>query len=389
MQIHCPCAGSGAMNKSKKREDWKKRRQLLGEAVCGFVNAQTADEAYFPILTGIQQIEEFNFSFIEEVQEVFPTMRNIKPPPKDWSEEKEEMTSYEDKFNADLREKLGSNFCWRYIRDDQCFELNSIYIEENLPLHSSLLPSEDEQISKMIEAGTLKLFANDPKLSEIFHNKALIEDISNLQKVWTRFNTIVLHKRIHAQQKNVRGIFDALINGKPIKEDYRLADSKPGYALSQYLKIYNEMPKYIVEVCQQDSLEKLYPTREEDYLSINLPLKWFDRIKSDLAYCLIEFLLSGYQKSLKRCDVCSKFLVHPTRKRCSDECRRIATKQYDTEYKQFVRLEQFVDDVKEKCKKADDLYLGENRKLLARMRKFRLPENQVMERLKKDLKEDS
>ena len=49
--------------------------------------------------------------------------------------------------------------------------------------------------------------------------------------------------------------------------------------------------RYIVKSDQQDSLKELYPIREEDYLSINLPLKWLDRIRSDLAYCLIKFLI--------------------------------------------------------------------------------------------------
>jgi len=351
----------------------KERRQLLGEAVCGFVNAQTTDEAYFPILTGIQQLEKFSSSFIEEIKKVFPAMGNITPPPKKFQKERDKIRSHEDKVLSGLREKLGSHFEWRYIRPDQCFELNSKYVREGVrhnpmsfssPFDRFLLPSEDEQILRMIEAGTLKLFASDPKLSEIVHNKSVIEDISNLQKSWTRHNTIVLHMRIRGQQERMRGILDSLVfknsfgqevtrrrkvdgqartvaidlwlemlqnhrnfaldiyinsgelRHQPIREDDRLF---------KYLKIYNKMPRPIIEFDQQDSTKERYPIREEDYFENNLPLKWFDRIESDLAYCLIEFLINEDRRKLKKCPYCHHFFIADDIKRVkcySDDCRK-------------------------------------------------------------------
>jgi hypothetical protein len=190
-----------------------------------------------------------------------------------------------------------------------------------------------------------------------------------------------LHKRIQTEQERIREILDALIYKKPIKKDLILTDAELDHnLLSQYLEIYNKMPRSIIEFDQQDILKERYPILEEDYLRINLPLKWLGRITSDLAYCLVEFLLSEYQKNLKRCDVCSKLLMHPTRKRCPGECTRIATKQYDTEYKQDDRWEQFVSDVKQKCKTVDDLH--RNPKLMRRARSFRFGLEGVIERLK-------
>ena len=115
----------------------KEKRELFGEAICGFVNSQTTDEAYSPILTSIQKISRFSSSFVKEIRKVFPTIGDINPPPKDWKEEKEEITSYEDKFNSGFREKLGSHFWWRYNRPDQFFELNSEYflVSASKPLH--------------------------------------------------------------------------------------------------------------------------------------------------------------------------------------------------------------------------------------------------------------
>ena len=211
----------------------------------------------------------------------------------------------------------------------------------------------------------------------------LLKQQHDLQKGWTRFNTIVLHKRIQAQQNSVRKILDALISEKPLTKDI---------SFYEYVELYNKMPRFIIEIDQQDilNLKERYPILEEDYLRINLPLKWLDRIKSDLAYCLIEFLLSGYQKDLKRCAVCSKFLVHPSRKRCPGECTQIAQKESDKDYKRFLRWEEFVDDVKkEKCKTDDDLY--RNPRLMRRARSFRFGPEGAIERLKasKVLKSDS
>ena len=89
----------------------KERRKLFGEAVCGFVNAQTTDAAYFPILASIQEIFDFSPSFIEEVKKVFPSTSKITPPPKkNWEEEVTEISSHEDKVLSALQENLGPHF---------------------------------------------------------------------------------------------------------------------------------------------------------------------------------------------------------------------------------------------------------------------------------------
>jgi len=93
------------MRKFNKKTEKAKRKQLLGEAVCGFARAQTTEEAYFPILTGIQKISNHSPSFIEEIKKVFPTIGNITPPPKDIREELKEITSHENKLLTVLREK--------------------------------------------------------------------------------------------------------------------------------------------------------------------------------------------------------------------------------------------------------------------------------------------
>jgi hypothetical protein len=219
-----------------------------------------------------------------------------------------------------------------------------------------LLPPEDEQISKMIEVGTLKLFANDPKLSEIVRNKSVIEDISNLQKSWTRHNTILLHERIRGQQDTVRGILDSLVFkrffGQEVKRkqkvdgqtsmeainlwremlrnhrdfaldiymssgEFRHDPIREDDRFSEYLGIYNKMPRPI-EFDQRDTLKDRRLISEEDYFSINLPLKWLERIKSDLAYCLIEFLIpEDNRRHMGKCPYheCEKYFIATDQKK--------------------------------------------------------------------------
>jgi hypothetical protein len=392
----------------------KERRQLLGDAVCGFVNAETTDEACFEVLAGIQQIEEFEFSssFIEKVKEVFPAIGDITPPPKNLQKEKDEIDFLQDKILSRLREKFGPPLEITCKRHDQSFvirfhnskiedffeltewkqavflramrrpwpdsprsvdyrhyplrELNLLpaytqefyeaktsnlvrfeddfgeegrFTEEGLENFTKNLfgqTEDDDEEEEKAEEKTSDKKGEDSKKEEVASSESEdeekeeeeseeqesdyekviseIDDIENLQhdlqKGWTRFNTIVLHKRIQAEQERIREILDALIYKKPIKKDLILTDAELGHnLLSQYLEIYNKMPRLIIEIDQQDilNLKERYPILEEDYLSINLPLKWLDRITSDLAYCLVEFLRAEENKKyIGRCQNCEK-----------------------------------------------------------------------------------
>jgi hypothetical protein len=385
----------------------KERRQLFGEAVCGFVNAQNTDEAYFPILASIQKISRFSSSFIEKVKEVFPTMKNIAPPLKDWKEEREEMRSQEDKVLSALQEKLGPPLELSCNRPAQSLVISlpsskvddffrSTFSEKAPFINALRTPSGLELLpmdfSEPLPGGTKFRYPHEPYVataSEVyeanssaleFDDESVIDNIHNveldLQEPWTRLNTIELHGGIRTQQEAVRELLKLIIRGRRLGGDSRFW---------AYLKIYNEMPKSKIEFDQQDSFRERYPISRRDYLSINLPLKWLDRIKGDLAYCLIGFLRFEKKENLRKCDVCSKFFVHHSRKWCSDECTRIGKKEYDTEYKQFVRWELFVDDVKKKCKTIDDLYNNDNTNLLTRARRFKCGFDEVIERLKKVL----
>jgi hypothetical protein len=326
----------------------KKRRQLLGDAVCGFVNAQTTDEAYFPILASIQNIFDFSPSFIEEIKKVFPAMWNITPPPKARSEEWDLMSSLEDKVLSALKEKLGPPLELSCNRHDQSLviSLPSSKFEDfwKLP-HSKRFPF----VQAMRTPSGLELlgidfsppwsgksefrYLDEPYVtmaSEVYKAKpstlepdveSAIDEIFyaelNLRESWTRYNTIELHDLIQIQQETMRELLDLVIH------DRRLGGDSRFFA---YLQIYNKMPRSKIEFDMQDNLKEPYPIREEDYFRINLPIKWLDRIESDLAYCLIEFLMpEGNRKYIGKCPYCRQFFIkkQTNRVKCySDDCEK-------------------------------------------------------------------
>ena len=323
----------------------KERRQLLGDAVCGFVNAQTTDEAYLPILNGIQKIFDFSPGFVEEIKKVFPTMGNITSPPKTYDEEWNKIISQEDKVLSGLRKKLGAPF---ELSCDRHRQLIVISLPSSKLLDFHELPEWKQAVVHIASMGMgptrFRLADFSPlKGYKVRHASAMeydyefdlqdhedmqeaivamtsgqesvLDDIKNLeldlQKSWTRFHTVVLHKEIAIQQKAVGRMLDSLIYNKPIKKDLSLTDAEIGYdLLSRYLEIYNKMPRSIIVVDEQDILKERYPIRDEDYLSINLPLKWLDRITGDLAYCLIEFLMpERNRKYMGKCPYCHHFFI--------------------------------------------------------------------------------
>jgi hypothetical protein len=385
---------------SKYKEEEKKRRQLLGEAVCGFVNAETTDEACFAILTGIQRIWGFNPSFIEEVRKVFPAIGNIESPPKDLMEKddaKQERIACEKKVLSSLREKLAPDVEVKYNSNDHSFDL---YKKEPIESHRSLRNLFFRRPPKLHH--WKKFSASHPDFLELVEDKSIIDDMLDLEKCWTRGITISLQWSIQNEQGHMRRILDMLFLGKSIIYEHggdvfaaKKALAQQGYdgmlPFSIYLSIYNELSKSMerranpIKIELRDGSSGPYPISEEGYLSTKLP-KWHDRIRNDLAYCLIEFLRSENIKNLKKCDVCFTFFVHPRREWCSDRCTRIGKRRYDREYKQLVRLEEFVDVVKEKCETMKDFH--DNPKLVTRARRFECGLDVVVERLKKDLKED-
>jgi hypothetical protein len=325
----------------------KKRRQLFGEAVCGFARVQTTKEANHAILTGIQQTEkDFSSSFVEEAKKVFPSGENIISSDAPLREQREEISSLEDKVLSSLGKELGIDI--EHVRcnqQEQSFELGpkylkklspteraivletEWYIKESLfsPIEEPMDYSDLEHIYKMAQDGTIKVFALEPSFLETLEDESLINDIILLNKLWTSYNTIIFYKGIKRHQEKVRKFLSWL--NHPTATHPTATQQEHHLLFVECLKIYNEMPKYSFETDQQGNLRKHYQIREEDYLSINLPLKWLDRIKSDLAYCLIEFLiLGGNREHIYTCDKCKGFycpkILH-TRDHyfCSDKCR--------------------------------------------------------------------
>jgi hypothetical protein len=353
-------AGSGAVSEANLTE--RERRHLLGEAVCAFARAQTVKEANRAILTGIQKLENFTSSFIEEVRKVFPSQADIRASAPSSSEHNEifkalwdKIIAQEDKVLSGLQEEkvlsrlakeLGTDIeSVRCNQQEQSFVLTpkgdyvfrtraerAIGLElqwflEQLsfsPIDEPMDYSDLEHIYKVAKNETVKVFALDLSFLETLKDESLINDIISLNKLWTSYNGLVFYRGIKWHQIKTNRILKWLTD-----PSCSLKDQQAHYLLFEYLEIYNEMPKHVFEIDNEGNPRKRYQIHEEDYLSINLPLKWLDRIKSDLSYCLIEFLMTeGYRKWIYRCDNCRSFYVPKIlhtpksgRNFCSDKCR--------------------------------------------------------------------
>jgi len=210
-------------------------------------------------------------------------------------------------------------------------------------------------------------------------HESVFDNIKNLeldlQKSWIRFNTIMMHEEIAIQQRILGKILDSLIfkklfgqevkrklkvDGRTVKVamskwlemlqkhrdfaleiyinsgEFRHKPIREDVRLSYYLQVYDEMSKYVIKIDMEDNLKKFYPISEEDYLSINLPRKWLERIRTDLAYCLIEFLLNEDKRKLSKCTACLQFFIADDIRRTvcysPKECKKIRKRRYQKDY---------------------------------------------------------
>jgi len=94
------------------------------------------------------------------------------------------------------------------------------------------------------------------------------------------------------------------------------------------------------------------------------------------------FLEAGPTHHLRQCDICDKYLIHPTRKRCV-ECGIEYERKAERLRKAAKRYENFVNDVKKSSPTFRD-YLRNN-KLVARGKRFKRDYGEVLNHLIKIL----
>jgi hypothetical protein len=359
---------------------------MLGQIIIDFVNAETTDEACLKHSENIQKLFGFSPDSTKMIKERFPSISSLTPPPRTPIAE----IQIPDPYSVDitpcfatlpgvsrvhtLADELGSELSEEIedLRRQDRETLESLREK----LHSGGDDSWVERCLYLIDTGKWRMLYSNyvESIVEKIGDISVGDHIADLERIRTRAQTLALHGRIYRAQYILEGILEDVVKGCQLDEIRGFSD---------VIEIYNNLPKGKADFDNSSSLIKLPLIDERDY-KIHSSTNFYGRLREDLAYCLIEFLIiEKSRKSLGKCDVCLKFFIHPTSKRCSDECRKIAKKKYDTGYKQDDRWEQFVYDVKEKCTKIDDL--NKHPELLTRARRFRFGLDGVIERLKEVL----
>ena len=165
-----------------------------------------------------------------------------------------------------------------------------------------------DRISRLVQVGHAieELMINlDPGRYEELH--LLAEDHREV---------IDFHQKMEAIQAECRQILDVEIDGRPFNEIPALAD---------FVDVYNESGIHRVTIGAGGCLAAEKPFNESKYLAVKKIGDWFDIVREDTAYCLIEFLKSDKgRKFLKKCRTCCKYFMARQphiQKYCTRQCR--------------------------------------------------------------------
>ena len=165
-----------------------------------------------------------------------------------------------------------------------------------------------DQISRLVHVGhaieELMLDLNPGRYEELH---LLAEDYHEV---------VDIYQKIEVIQSDCRQILDVEIEGRPFNEIPALAD---------FVDIYNESGIHRVTIGEGDCLAVEKPFNERKYFAVKKIGDWFDIVREDTAYCLIEFLKSDKSRRyLKKCRTCCKYFIARQphiQKYCTRQCR--------------------------------------------------------------------
>ena len=287
------------------------QERLLGQAVVDFVNAENTDEAAFQHFRKIQQIAGFPPTFAERAKKVFPS---IAPYMALRVSEKKliEKIIEERRQNIRLNEQLKNmNDC--YLEDYDWKNMTLFF--RQVHLIESLVDGEREVDVLEGEAFELHLDEIEHKAKERFGktlNVSVIQELRRLMKLGSKIfelksslddsrirklfelaqeyeRTVRIHRSIGQIQKDLRSILNNIIRGKHLKKNHLFVG---------FLETYNRIQKSKVYLTNEDLLSIGLPFDEKAYFHLDgfpeteYSSQWPARFRDDLAYCLIEFLIS-------------------------------------------------------------------------------------------------
>lgn len=349
-------ATGGAMNEHNR---------LCGQAVIDFANAESMDEAVSTHFQHVAHIMRFEEGFLEKAKKHFPSWFRVGPK-SEAERDFLEAAVREEGLRRDLNKRLKilnpihryevktcnssdgtltmiawhfENGQWVYGKPGvdggytnpftETFEEFRDRIRShawaNSETHGDIV-QELWDIDKQLETFKRKTFDALDELVQA--NKQLetkktqfssseVEDLYSRRYEYSRLR--ILHERLRTEQSALRGILDNLL------QRVSLLQIK---SLHEFADLYNNLPRSRVTV-SDDSLTIQHPIEEHDYFSLYFSKNCINRLRSDLAYCLITFWLDEKNRAcLHKCDYCDKYFLARklyTSKNyfCSDGCRLI------------------------------------------------------------------
>jgi hypothetical protein len=306
-----PAAGE-TKQKPKTRPPTKRERQM-GQIVLDFANAETTDEACFKHFENMQKFMAISSNFAERAREAYPAFYPLNSPLNDPEREFLILTIEKQNFHQWLNKAL-KDFGFFIVSYDPKTSLHIVKIEfswddrvggssvrmtvdefkDEIRNDSAvgLPPTTLDLIDEFVEAEkqilTIKSFLSESRINEL---KEIMSDYEELH---------YLRCDIEDLQGDLQNILGGIVKNTPLHNLPRF---------EKYLDKYNELPlsRFMVT---KDLLIENPLIIEESYFQISSPDGWFSRFKTDLTYCLIEFLKSeGNKNYIYRCNNCKDFYL--------------------------------------------------------------------------------
>ncbi|HVO84199.1 MAG TPA: hypothetical protein VMU60_07235 [Syntrophobacteria bacterium] len=320
--------------------------RLCGQAVVDFANAESMDEAVSKHFQHVAHIMRFDAGFLEKAKKHFPSWFRVGPK-SEAERDFLEAAVREEGLRRDLNKRLNilnpihrcevktcnsldgtvTMIAWHFKNGQWVYGkpgVDGVYtnpftetLEEfmdrikghawaNSETHGDIfdeLPDVNLQLEtfKNKTLDVLNEFIQANKQLEIkktLFSPVEVEDLYSRRYEYSRLK--ILHERLRIEQSALRKIIDNFLQRVPLLQIK---------GLHEFAELYNNLPRSRVTI-YDDSLTIQHPIEEHDYFSLYFSKNCINRLRSDLAYCLITFWLDDKNRAcLHKCDCCDKYFL--------------------------------------------------------------------------------
>ena len=327
----------GAMNEHER---------LCGQAVIDFANAESLDEAVSKHFQHVAHIMRFEEGFLEKAKKHFPSWFRVGPK-NEAERDFLEVAVREEGLRRDLNRRLKilnpihryevktcnssdgtlTMIAWHFENGQWVYGkpgIDGVYtnpftetFEEfrdrirghawaKSETHGDIL-HELWDINKQLEtfkSNTFDVFDELVQANKQLETKKTqfssieVENLYNRRYEYSRLK--ILHERLKTEQSALRGIIDNFLQRVPLLQIK---------GLHEFVDLYNNLPRSRVTI-SDGSLTIQHPIEEHDYFSLYFSKNCINRLRLDLAYCLITFWLDEKNRAyLHKCDYCEKYFL--------------------------------------------------------------------------------